>query len=375
MAGAMCPCTVAVHFPPEVYQSAGASQVLPELAKVLDLPNVRAIQFVPNGVVRLTFKEPAQCDAVFTGGLSFRGVALRLTPVDARTRLVYVRDLPIEVPDDGLQAFLRPFGVVHSVVRQTYPGMPDVFSGTRVVKVSLSKDLPSAARISGFDVRFWYQGQPRACPVCRAFGHRVKDCPFNGKCRRCSQPGHVARECPSRRSTTVPASGEVSEDAVDDPDYVPSSASEPDPCSGDEEVLRSPPLSPVGRARRRVPPPAVESPSTPVSVPGTPESASAGPPLPLQRLLMFRTVRLSLPLLFLSTVRQSLPLPSSLFLRLGRRSLSLPFLRPGRRSPAWPLLPPSLLVHLRSGWLRVALVSQLRRLASWVSLSAPSLVL
>ena len=220
MSDVQCPCTLAVQFPSDVFR-AGSAQVLPELVKSLDLPNVRAIQFVPNGVVRVTFKEPTQCDAALANGISFRGSPLCLTTVDSRTRLVYVRDLPVEVPDDGLQAFLRPFGVVHSVLRQTYPGMPDVFTGTRVVKVTLSKDLPSSARVSGFDVRFWYRSQPRACPVCRAFGHRVKDCPFNGKCRRCSQPGHMARECPSRRITVEPASAVPPEPPVEPVSTVP----------------------------------------------------------------------------------------------------------------------------------------------------------
>ena len=299
-----CPRTLALQFPSEIYRSTGASQVLPELVKSLDLPNVRGIQFMQNGVVRVTYKEPAQCDAALTSGIRFRGAALRTSPVDSRTRLVYVRDLPVEVPVDGLKVYLRAFGVIHSVSLQTYPGMPQVFTGTRVVKVTLAKDLPSSARVSGFDVRFWYQGQPQACPVCRSYGHRVKDCPFNGLCRRCSQPGHMARECSFRRSSVVPAASSVpdvsdpvagadlsiSEDE-DDPDYVLSSASESGPCSGDEEVLRSVPTSVLAaRARKRSAPPAVPSDESSVDlrdnelspasdpvdpVPGTPESASA----------------------------------------------------------------------------------------------------
>ena len=300
-----CPRTLALQFPSEIYRSTGASQVLPELVKSLDLPNVRGIQFMQNGVVRVTYKEPAQCDAALTSGIRFRGAALRTSPVDSRTRLVYVRDLPVEVPVDGLKVYLRAFGVIHAVSMQTYPGMPQVFTGTRVVKVTLAKDLPSSARVSGFDVRFWYQGQPQACPVCRSYGHRVKDCPFNGLCRRCSQPGHMARECSFRRSSvSTPAASSVpdvsdpvagadpsmSEDE-DDPDYVLSSASESGPCSGDEEVLRSVPTSVLAaRARKRSAPPAVPSDessvdlrdnelspaSVPVDpVPGTPESASA----------------------------------------------------------------------------------------------------
>ena len=296
-----CPRTLVVQFPSEIYRSTGASQVLPELVKSLDMPNVRAVQFMRNGVVRVTYEEPAQCDAALASGISFRGASLRVAPVDSRTRLVYVRDLPVEVPDDGLIVYLRAFGVVHSCVMQTYPRLPQVATGTRVVKVTLTKDLPSSARISGFDVRFWYQGQPQACPVCRSYGHRVKDCPFNGLCRRCSQPGHMARECSFRRSSvSTPAASSVPDVSVsdpvagvdpamsedeDDPDYVPSSASEPGSCSGDEEVLRSVPTSVLtARARKRSAPPVDESSVdlrdnelSPASdpVPGTPESASA----------------------------------------------------------------------------------------------------
>ena len=285
MSDVQCPCTLALHFPSEVYRSAGSSKVLPELVQSLELLNVRAIQFVPNGIVRVTFKEPTQCDAVLAGGISFRGAPLRLTSVDSRTRLVYVRDLPVEVPDDGLQAFLRPFGVVHSVLRQTYPGMPDVFTGTSVVKVTLSKDLPSSARVSGFDVRFWYQSQPRACPVCRAYGHRVKDCPFNGKCRRCSQPGHMARECPSRRSSVEPASAVSSVPVPEVSDPVPvlyiaahpgrkRSYSESDTCLLYLEEKSASEDDPVPVAASAESTPAV--PDVP-DVPGKPVSASAGP--------------------------------------------------------------------------------------------------
>ena len=297
-----CSRTLAVHFPPAVYRAVGSSQVLPELAKSLDITNVQCIQFVPNGVVRVTYKESAQCDAALVSGVSFRGTSLRATPVDARTRLVYLRDLPAEVPDDPVRAFFRKFGVLHSLSPQFHPGWPDVKNGTRVAKVTLTKDLPSSVRIAGFDARLWYQGQPQSCPVCRQFGHRVRDCPLNGLCRRCQQPGHMARECSSRRPNVVPESTDpvpsdpaavvnhTMSDDEDDPDYVLSSASEPGSCSGDEEVLRSIPTSVLAaRARKRPAPPAVPSDESSVDlrdnelspastvdpVPGTPESASA----------------------------------------------------------------------------------------------------
>ena len=265
-----CPRTLAVHFPSTVYRSAGSAQVLPDLAKSLDIAYVQCIQFVPNGIVRVTFKESAQCDAALASGVSFRGSKLSVSPVDARTRLVYVRDLPAEVPDEPVCVFLRQYGVVHSLSPQFHPGLPGVKNGTRVAKVTLLKDLPTSVRIAGFDVRLWYQGQPQPCPVCRQFGHRVRDCPLNGLCRRCRLPGHVARECSSREvsvaPSSVPVSGAgspVSAADEDDQDYVYFSASESDAvsdedeavdaCSGDEEVLKSaaPDHEVASRTRKR----------------------------------------------------------------------------------------------------------------------------
>ena len=293
-----CSRTLAVHFAPAVYRSVGSAHVLPELVKSLDIANVQCIQFVPNGIVRVTFKKATQCDAALAGGVSFRGARLRVTPVDARNRLVYLRDLPVEVPDEPVWAFFRKFGVLHSLSRQFHPGWPDVKNGTRVAKVTLTKELPSSVRIAGFDARLWYQGQPQSCPVCRQFGHRVRDVPLNGLCRRCQQPGHMARECSSRRPNVDASSDPVTSDPVagvdhtmsddeDDPDYVLSSASEPGSCSSDKEVLCSVLTSVLSaRARKRSAPPADESSvdlrdnelsaaSTLNPVPGTPESASA----------------------------------------------------------------------------------------------------
>ena len=75
-----CTRTLAVHFPPAIYRSSGSSQVLPELVKSLDIPNIQCIQFVPNGIVRVTYRESAQCDAALSGGVAFRGSNLHVTP-------------------------------------------------------------------------------------------------------------------------------------------------------------------------------------------------------------------------------------------------------------------------------------------------------
>ena len=37
--------------------------------------------------------------------------------------------------------------------------------------------------------------QPPQYSICREFGYRAPACPLSDLCRRCRQPGHVAREC------------------------------------------------------------------------------------------------------------------------------------------------------------------------------------
>ena len=192
---AECPCTLVLQFPAEVYRSSGESVVLAELLKSVDLSKVRCVQFIRNGLVRVTYNDATTCDAAMSSGITFRGQRLPVSPVSARSRLVYVRDLPAEVPNPFVKTAFCSYGTVHEVTAMEHSGYPGLLNGTRLVKVTLESDIPSTVHIRGFDCRVWYQGQPQACAVCRSYRHRVRECPLNGLCRRCHQAGHVAREC------------------------------------------------------------------------------------------------------------------------------------------------------------------------------------
>ena len=242
-----CACTLALQFPDEVYRSAGVSVVLPELLKSVDVPKVRCVQFIRNGQVRVTFDDTACCEAALSNGVMFRGARLPASVVSARSRLVYVRDLPAEVPESFVIDALSSYGTVYSVSAMEHPGYPGLLNGTRLVRVTLEKDIPSSLRICAFDVRVWYKGQPQACIICHSYRHRVKECPLNGLCRRCQQPGHVARECREPRpETLVPQStladllpaNDVSDS--NDVDFVPIDESESESSiAEDEELLAS----------------------------------------------------------------------------------------------------------------------------------------
>ena len=200
-----CASTLVLQFPDEVYCSSGESVVLPELLKSVDVPKVCCIQFIRNGLVRVTFDDTACCDAALSSGVMFRGARLPASPVSARSRLVYVQDLPAEVPECFVKDVLCLYETVLGVSAMEHSGYPGLMNGTRLVIVTLEKDVPSSLRICGFNIRVWYRGQPQACAICHSYRHRVKECPLNGLCRRCHKPGHVARECcEPRRVPAVP---------------------------------------------------------------------------------------------------------------------------------------------------------------------------
>ena len=180
----------------------GSSQVLPDLLKSVDAEKVSCIQFLPNGVARITFAMPEDCDHAVSAGIKFRDTALKVSPVEIRQSLVYLRDCPAEVPQDVIVKTFQPFGEVHGITNSAREGFPRLQDGTRVIKKSLAKDIPSVIRVVGFDCRVWYRRQPPFCPICRQSGHRVRDCAYHGVCRRCRRPRHHARDCRNAWGTT-----------------------------------------------------------------------------------------------------------------------------------------------------------------------------
>ena len=299
-----CSCSLVAFFPPTIYQSVGSSAVLPELLQSVSKDSLSTVQFLRNGAVRVTFKSSLDCSRVLSSGISFRDVPLRVVSADTRSRLVYLRDCPAEVPDDVVKQFFSTFGEVHSVSRCCHQAFPDVHDGNRVIKITLTKDVPGVVSVHGNECRVWYRRQPASCAICRKLGHRSRSCPLNGLCRRCRRPGHHARECtnawssaagaapvsrgsaanpsgPAPASAAAPAdpavtshrsasSGAVPPDPVDasavrdaamtDGEYVPSTDEDSDPssmdavaASGDDEVVltASPPTSSSSPRRRR----------------------------------------------------------------------------------------------------------------------------
>ena len=159
-----CPNSLAAFFPASIYSSVGSSTVLPKLLRSVDKDKLAALQFLRNGANNVRMPLTA-CDRAVSNGIVYGDVALRVVNVEAKSRLVYLRDCPVEVPDSTVQSSFSSYGEVHSVTRCQYDGFPGLFDGNWVAKVSLTKDIPASVRVAGFDCRVWYRRQPAFCAI------------------------------------------------------------------------------------------------------------------------------------------------------------------------------------------------------------------
>ena len=189
------PKSVVLHFPPSVYQMIGAKEILPQLLQKFEPDEVRCVQFLRGGKARVTFRKASARDYWLTKVLHLKGHDVPVTRDGEKLSVLHLRDLPYEVHADDLQDFFSAYGTVLAMERSTNADLPSLCDGNRVIKMILEKDLPYFLTVFGFECRLWYRDQPIQCFLCREHGHRAQACPLSGRCRRCHQPGHVAREC------------------------------------------------------------------------------------------------------------------------------------------------------------------------------------
>ncbi|KAH7945557.1 hypothetical protein HPB49_012886 [Dermacentor silvarum] len=102
--------------------------------------------------------------------------------------------LPPYISHETVAAALQPFGKVRDMYFATMHSRQEVFSGTRVAKLEMTKPAPNFLTIQGYRAMLEYRGMRRVCGKCNEEGHVAANCP-TPHCDRCKSYGHNSGEC------------------------------------------------------------------------------------------------------------------------------------------------------------------------------------
>ena len=154
---------------------ATVKEVIDDLAKQCEPYRsvFECVQLVRGRTLRIHFPSADVREDITTGGLTFRGHPLAFS-IPSVFKWVSVLDLPYGTPDGEISSVLSKHGQVATIRSEVYNGL---YTGTRVVKMTVKSAIPSRLTIAGHVCTVFYRGQVRSCFRCGASGHEAKKCP------------------------------------------------------------------------------------------------------------------------------------------------------------------------------------------------------
>ncbi|CAH1774288.1 unnamed protein product [Owenia fusiformis] len=154
--------------------------------------------------IHVTFKNREAKTVATAMDIKVNGHSVKMCDVENNTTNVTLKDIPIQVSDQVVNAYLTGYATVLNEISHGYVRMPDgtktnIRNGIRYISVvDIKEPIPSAPIIAGFHGRLSYQGQP--CNICKLTDHPWWRCPLKGvrKCYTCGSTDHIVSQCTGR---------------------------------------------------------------------------------------------------------------------------------------------------------------------------------
>ena len=161
---------------------------------------------------------------------TIHGVTCRVVESGPQVQLINIYHYPYEEDNAPLLAVLGGYGEVRDIRYQRYSSSATLSTGNRLVRLVRKKHKPRSLNVAGYAIKTWYAGQAAECDICRK-AHVAKNRPFRGKCRKCMQEGHAARDSTNPPNAWGSTAANAASDASSDVPGMAASAAEEVPAS------------------------------------------------------------------------------------------------------------------------------------------------
>ena len=197
---------------------------------------VKSVQFMPGERLHVVFDAPeAKNAAEQFMQATIHGVTCKVVESGPHVQLINIYHYPYEEDNAPLLAELGGYGEVQDIRYQRYSSSATLSTGNRLVRMVRKIHIPRSLNVAGYAIRTWYAGKPTECDICRE-AHVAKNCPFRGKCRKCMQEGHLARDCTNPPNVWGTTAANAASHASSDVSRMDASAAEENPASSSAPI-------------------------------------------------------------------------------------------------------------------------------------------
>ena len=198
---------------------------------------VKSVQFMPGKRLHVVFDTPeAKNAAEQFMQATIHGVTCRVVESGPQVQLINIYHYPYEEDNAPLLAVLGRYGEVRDIRYQRYSSSATLSTGNRLVRMVRKNTYLAPLMSLGVLSRRGMRGnQLSATFVARLTSPRTARL-ARGKCRKCMQEGHVARDCTNPPNVWGTTAANAASDASSDVSRMDASAAEEVPASSSAPI-------------------------------------------------------------------------------------------------------------------------------------------